>query len=109
MVTASTANLEAVRARLPRVTANGGTRPSKAIRAAFDLGPEVIYFLTDGRDLSSNQLDELLKRPDLPRVHVIEFGGAISATGTAMARLASETGGTHRLVDVRDGVSTSGR
>lgn len=98
---ASGANKERVLARLPRIVADGGTDPSKALEAAFALGPEVVYLLTDGRDLTGEDVGRLSGGAAPPRVHVVEFGSSPSPEGSAIARLAAETGGTYRLVDVR--------
>jgi hypothetical protein len=96
------ANRAAVDERLDATDARGGTRPRPALRAALAMRPEVVFLLTDGQELSEDDLRAL--GPELEasgtRVHVIEIGGGPPLGGQEpLERLAAMTGGTYQRID----------
>lgn len=98
----SAANRTEVDRRLDAMEARGGTRPRPALRAAFAMRPEVIFLLTDGQELSEDDLRAL--GPELKsagtRIHVIEFGGGPPlGEQEPLTRLARMTGGTYQRID----------
>jgi hypothetical protein len=101
LMPATTANKERVRSRLQSLRAEGPTDHAKAVRAAFALHPEVVFFLTDGRQLRPEQADALLDEAGATRVHVTEFGdGPDPGTRDPLKTLATGTGGGYRYLDI---------
>jgi hypothetical protein len=83
---------------------NLGTKHMPALSLALELGPDVIYFLTDAENpaLNAKQLDELnrLNRAGT-RIHAIEFGkGSKLEAQTSLERLAAQNHGGYRYWDV---------
>jgi hypothetical protein len=79
----------------------GGTDPVKAITAAFAQKPEVIFFLTDGQELTRERVEELRASAGGTRILAIEFGnGPNPNTADPLKSLAIETGGSYRYIDV---------
>lgn len=83
---------------------NAGTDHMRALRAALEIGPDAIFFLTDADDpaLTARDLDEVrrLNRGNT-RIHAVEFGkGAKLKHSTALERLASQNGGRYEYRDV---------
>ncbi len=84
----------------------GETNHRDALRMAMRLGPEVIFFLTDGHlpPLSERELADLCRQAERGRVviHAIEFGTRSEPDpGSFVKRLASECRGNYRYFDVR--------
>jgi hypothetical protein len=101
LMPATAANKERVRSRLLALRAEGPTDHAKALRAAFALHPEVVFFLTDGRQLRPEQADSLLDAAGATRVHVTEFGdGPDPGTLDPLKTLATGTGGGYRYLDI---------
>ena len=104
LLPATAANTERVRARLLNLRASGGTDHAKALEAAFSLHPEVVYFLTDGRQLTPEQADRLLDLAGATRVQVVEFGdGPDPGTTDPLKTIATGTGGAYRYLDLSRG------
>ena len=102
LMPATAANKERVRSLLSEVVPDGGTDHMLALRTAFDLRPEVIYFLSDGDLMSSRDVVELKADSGPSRVHAIEFGlGEDLREVGPLHRLATLTGGSFRYIDVR--------
>lgn len=87
------------------VEGSGGTEHLPALKTALNLSPEVVFFLTDAADpsLSASQIAELADRC-LGRgttIHSVEFGsGPSPGEARWIERLAKQTGGQYRYVDV---------
>jgi hypothetical protein len=101
LMPATAGNKERVRTRLLALRAEGPTDHAKALRAAFAMHPEVVFFLTDGRQLRPEQADSLLAAAGSTRVHVTEFGdGPDPGTLDPLKTLATGTGGGYRYLDI---------
>jgi len=72
---------------------------------ALSLSPEVIYFLTDGREpqLFPDDLEELRRVSAGTTIHVIEFtdGAMTSRAFSWLEKLARQSGGEYRAFNVR--------
>lgn len=88
------------------ISADGGTQHVDALRMALNLGPDVIFFLTDADSSpSARELDSLLSRASRgsTTVHAIQFGSGPSRNDGGWIRLLSEgTGGKFRYIDVTE-------
>jgi hypothetical protein len=90
--------------KLGPIVADGSTRPRPALEAALALRPEVVFLLTDGQELSLDDVERLRDRAQGTRIHTVELGGRTfqhPAGERALERLARVTGGKYRHVDVR--------
>ena len=97
-------NVERLRLNLDKIEADGSTRPRPAIEAALALGPEVLFLLTDGQDLSLTDVERLQDRISRSRIHTLELGGRPwngQGSERALEKLARITGGTYHHIDVR--------
>jgi von Willebrand factor type A domain len=101
LMPASAENKERVRTRLSTVEPVGGTDHNNALRAAFALKPEVVFFLTDANELPQEQVRALIEEAGPIRIQAIEFGtGPEPLSGGPIQRLAAVTGGQYRHIDV---------
>ncbi len=102
LMPATLENKDRVRTRLESIKADGGTRPMAALEAALELKPEVVFLLTDGQELSHENVEELRSRVGSIRIHTIEFGAgpAVAVGAGPLQELAAATGGSFRHVDV---------
>lgn len=86
------------------ISADGGTDRLPALRAAIQMRPDVIFFLTDADD--PMPISELQEIADLNRrvgvaISTIEFGrGPVKQTKNFLTELARMTGGQYGYVDV---------
>jgi hypothetical protein len=82
-----------------------GTRHMPALLDALSLAPDVIYFLTDGREpqLSPDDLDQIRRLNPGATIHVIEFtdGALTSRASSWLEKLARQSGGQYRSFNVR--------
>lgn len=100
---ANVRNLQLASDEIDAVRLGGSTNHLLALEEGLKLNPEVMYFLTDGKDasLTSGDLSRLLARNRSgARIHVVEFasGAPDSRDVTWLHRLASETGGKYRRI-----------
>lgn len=84
----------------------GGTNHIDALRMALRMGPDVIFFLTDGHtpSLSDRELADIrrLAERNATTIHAIEFDAAPTPDPSSFVRhLASQNGGEYRYFDVR--------
>ncbi len=91
----------------------GGTNHLIALRLALRMGPDIVFFLTDGHtpSLSAAEMAEVRRLADRTGtvIHGIEFGtDAAPHPNTFVRRLAADNGGQYRYLDVRT-FSDSGR
>jgi len=79
------------------ITAGGGTDPRLAMRRAFAVEPDLIYFLTDGEfDPALVEMLSQLNRDGKVRIFTIAY---VSRTGAPMLeRIAREHNGEYRFV-----------
>jgi len=86
-----------------RLQASGSTRHLDALMMALGLSPDVIFFLTDAEDpiLSAADLQRVERYNSGATIHAIEFGVGPYAGNSFLQRLANQSGGQHRYVDVR--------
>ena len=84
---------------LPRRRDRAAWVPSAA---ALTLKPEVIFFLTDGDNLTRNDVAVLLTETGPVRIQTVEFGRGLDLgfESNPLRRLATQTGGTYRYIDV---------
>jgi von Willebrand factor type A domain len=88
--------------RIQEAEAQGGTDHMVALRAALALKPEAILFLTDGDWMTNGDVDEIVREVGPVRIQAVEFGiGKAKKEQTALARLATTSGGTYVYKDVR--------
>ena len=96
---------------LAKLTVGGRTKPIPAIELAFQLKPQLVYFLSDGAFDDLDTYDEVVNRfrklnPDKTvRVNTIIFTNtrestaALKAAQDTMKKIATENGGTFNPVD----------
>ncbi len=89
------------------VVADGSTKHYEALLMAVRLGPDVIYMLTDADrkdNLTPGETSEILKRNRAGAViNTIQFGfHDYVPEETFLVRLARETGGQYKYINVRD-------
>lgn len=90
-------------AKLESIRPDGGTDHKAALYAALRLRPEVIFFLTDADEMTDSEADEIRERAERSRtrIHATEFGvGPAVVSSPPLRRLAVETQGTYRYIDV---------
>jgi von Willebrand factor type A domain len=101
MMTATPSNKARVQTLLSTVQPDGGTDHMQALRAAFALHPEVIFFLTDADLMSRQDVAELISQAGKTRIQAVEFGQVTGLGGSAPLKLlAKSTGGSYRYIDV---------
>ena len=101
LMAATPANKARVRTLLATIEPDGGTDHLLALKAAFDLHPEVIFFLTDADRMSRQEASDLIRQAGKIRIQAIEFGQVTGLGGSApLKQLAKATGGIYRYIDV---------
>jgi von Willebrand factor type A domain len=101
LMPATAANKVRVQNQLQTVAPDGGTDHMVALRTAFGLKPEVIFFLTDADLMTNNDVNAILAEANGSRIQAVEFGrGTDLGMQTPLRRLATTTGGTYRYIDV---------
>lgn len=101
LMAATSDNKERVRSHLSTIHPDGGTRPMPALHAALDLKPEVIFFLTDGQDLSREDVEAIQASAGSVRIQAVEFGdGPPLSSSDPLQELAHATGGSYRYLDL---------
>jgi hypothetical protein len=105
MVSATTQNVDRAKKFLDQIEADGGTKHSLALLQAFQLRPEVIFFLTDADAMTVAEVHALTaenRRAFRPAtVHCIEFGaGPAVALDKPLRLLAAENDGSYTYIDV---------
>ena len=86
-------------------TAVGGTNHLSALQLALRMGPDIIFFLTDGHTYSLTAAEMAAVRRLADRsgtvIHGIEFGtSAAPHSDSFIRRLATDNGGQYRYLDV---------
>jgi hypothetical protein len=95
--------------RLADIDARGGTDHLRALRAALSGQPDIIFFLTDARQMTPEQADTVRALAGTTRVVAVEFGiGPDPGSPDPLRSLSLATGGTFRYVDVLRFVRPSG-
>jgi hypothetical protein len=100
LVRADEENRRETAALLARLRASGSTNHVEALRRALELGPEVIFLVTDADDLTPEQVRRLTQwNGGRAAIHAIELGGRDdSRPGGPLETLARSNGGTYRFV-----------
>ena len=92
--------------------AEGGTAHLPALKRALLLQPEVIFLLTDGDELTLEQVREVTRfNQGRTAIHALEVRASSSTGGAAsLQALARENRGVYRVVDLRQesGLTASG-
>ncbi len=83
MMAATPSNKARVRTLLSGVQPDGGTDHMLALRTAFNLQPEVIFFLTDADLMTRQDVAELLAQAGKTRIQAVEFGQVTGLGGSA--------------------------
>ena len=86
------------------VTANGTTNHLKPLLTAAEMGPDVIFFLTDGEtpQLSADDLRRIERRNGgRATINVIQFGNTPSAGDSWLKRLARQNRGAYTFFNLR--------
>jgi hypothetical protein len=86
------------------VTANGSTNHLKPLLRAAEMGPDVIFFLTDGEtpQLSADDLRRIERRNGgRATINVIQFGNTPSAGDSWLRRLARQNRGAYQFFNLR--------
>lgn len=84
------------------ITADGNTNHLVALNKAVQMGPDVIFFLTDGGDaLSAKVVNEITQdNRGAIAIHAIEFGtGPKAESYNFVQRLAGQNGGKYQYID----------
>jgi hypothetical protein len=82
------------------VSPSGGTNPENALVAAVNMRPDVIFFLTDGQDLSLAAIDRVTKlNRGTAYINAIEFGAGRGEPNQMMLMLARRNNGKAAYVD----------
>ena len=102
LMSATKANKSRLSHQLNQITPDGGTEHIPALRAAFALRPEVIFFLTDADLMTNSDVATLLSEAGGIRIQAVEFrsGPDLGSGANPLHRLATSTGGTYRYIDV---------
>ena len=102
LMAATQANKTRVATQLTAVSPDGGTDHMVALRTAFALKPEVIFFLTDADILTNSEVGVLLGESGSTRIQAVEFGRGVElgASANPLRKLATSTGGHYRYIDV---------
>lgn len=85
------------------ITAAGSTNHEAALKAALNLRPDVIFFLTDAEEpqLSQYQLSRIKRLNSGASICAIEFGAGPEPSGdNFLKQLARDNGGRHGYVDI---------
>ena len=82
---------------LSKVQPQGNTDPIPAMRRAFAVNPDVIYFLTDG-EFDRRLLDELRKWNSKKRVRIFTIAYVSQRGGALLEQIAREHNGQYRFV-----------
>ena len=101
MMPALPSNKARVQTLLSTVQPDGGTDHMLALKTAFALRPEVIFFLTDADLMTRQDVAELVAQAGKVRIQAIEFGQVTGLGGSApLKALSRSTGGSYRYIDV---------
>jgi hypothetical protein len=101
LMAATAANKTRIQTQLAAIPPDGGTNHMLALRKALELKPEVIFFLTDAEDMTRADVDEILTEVGSTRISAVEFGsGTDLGQRSALAGLATKTGGSYLYIDV---------
>src|SRR5262249_33777939 len=100
LVPARDENLHETAALVTRLRASGSTNHVEALRRALELGPDVIFLVTDADDLTPEQVRKGTQWNGGRAVsHAVELGGPDdSRPGGPLEQLARNNGGTYRFV-----------
>jgi hypothetical protein len=102
MMFATASNKARVRTQLARVAPDGGTDHVLALRTAFAMKPEVIFFLTDADLMTRSDVSDLIVEAGKTRIQAVEFGIGTGMNGSEpLQRLSGATRGSYRYVDLK--------
>ena len=104
LMEATVANKARVRTLLANVVPDGGTDHMGALRAAFGLHPEVVFYLSDGDLMSQRDVIDLEAERGPIRIQAVELGLGKSnpRTITPLKKLALDSGGAYRYIDTSE-------
>lgn len=101
LMSASPSNKARLRTHLAEVNPFGSTDHITALKAAFAMRPEVIFFLTDADLMTKSDADEVRREAGRTRIFAVELGIGPAVRGSVpLRRLAESTGGSYRYIDV---------
>ncbi|WP_146513727.1 vWA domain-containing protein [Rubripirellula amarantea] len=107
MFAADAPSVTAAKQHINSITAYGGTEHSSALKMALQLGPDVIFFLTDARipRISPSDLRDIQIRAQRTgtTIHAIEFGtDAMAPSESFLKELAAMNQGKYQYVNVQE-------
>ncbi|HLL89666.1 MAG TPA: hypothetical protein VK324_10200, partial [Tepidisphaeraceae bacterium] len=86
----------------------GGTDPIPALKTAFGMKPQLVYFLSDGKFNDLSSYDEVIAEirklnPDKQaKVNTILFEGEDPLAEACLRKIAEENGGVFKIVKIKD-------
>lgn len=88
------------KAFLEGLTPSGGTDHTQALQAALNLGPDVIFFLTDASDpgISAKDLKKI-RENNTATIHVIDISSDKAGEARSLKQLAEENRGEYKRID----------
>jgi hypothetical protein len=103
LLPATEANRAAVARRVEGLRAEGGTDHLAALRRALALDPDVIFFVTDADEMTTEQVRNVaLLNRGRAVIHAVELNNdGERRDETPLKMLARQSGGTHRVVPVK--------
>jgi hypothetical protein len=82
------------------ISPSGGTQPEDALVIAVNMRPDVIFFLTDGQDLTLSTIDRVTRlNRGTAYINAIEFGAGQGRPNQMMLNLARRNNGKAAYVD----------
>jgi hypothetical protein len=85
------------------VTPDGSTAHLQALQLALQMNPDVIFFLTDADEprMTAGELAQVARWNKGATINAIEFGsGPAAGRDNFLRRIAEQSGGQHRYIDV---------
>ena len=101
LVNASNDQKEALEGFLARVEPGGNTDPIPAMRRAFELGPDLIYFLTDG-EFDPRLVEELRRRNAQKKIRIFTIAYVSQMGSALLEQIARENYGEFRFISEHD-------
>jgi hypothetical protein len=101
LVPATTANVRQAVDRLTALNAGGGTKHLPALSAAVELDPELVFLLTDGEEMTLEEVRTLTRRNRRAVLHVLELTTTQQdRAGGVLQELARANRGVCRAVNI---------
>lgn len=102
LMVATEVNKERTRLQLEAIEADGGTDHRLGLRTGLAERPQAVFFLTDADLISNEDATQMIAEAGKTRIHVIELKKGAGEVSPALRRLAVDTGGRFRVINVND-------